>query len=359
MRRLVLVALVSLVVAPAASAWTWPVRGPVLQAFDFDRAHPYGAGQHRGIAIGAGPGAAVVAPATGIVSFSGTVPNSGHALTIRTEDGLAVTLTLLGSLQVTRGSVVSEGDEVATAGQDPVHLGIREADDDQGYLDPLGFLPAPEPRAPTTSPAPTSSPVPSPAPAPVSAPAAAPVSPSAPAAAPAPGPVPAEPAPSPAPLEAPVAPASVAGNPSQASAHGRALQDGLRVASRAAPDTHGGVLSRIPEPERTFAAEASRTAPLQPAQAGDAPSAVPRHEPGSSRHPMARVVRSAAPPQAPRPSAGKPERLSSAPQVASPARSDRPVWQLLVGILSSLAAATVAAVALLRVPAVRRRRLAT
>ena len=32
----------------AAGAWTWPVDGPVLRPFSFDRAHPYAAGQHRG-----------------------------------------------------------------------------------------------------------------------------------------------------------------------------------------------------------------------------------------------------------------------------------------------------------------------
>ena len=42
---------------PRQGRWTWPVQGPVLQTFSFDQAHPYAAGQHRGIAIGAGAGA--------------------------------------------------------------------------------------------------------------------------------------------------------------------------------------------------------------------------------------------------------------------------------------------------------------
>src|SRR5690348_12886290 len=116
--------LLFLVVVPAASAWTWPVRGPVVQAFDFDHAHPYGAGQHRGIAIDAPAGTPVRAPIGGSVSFAGTVPGSGRSLTIRTDDGLAVTLTELGALSVARGATVSEGDEVATTGGDPVHLGV-------------------------------------------------------------------------------------------------------------------------------------------------------------------------------------------------------------------------------------------
>src|SRR6266436_6295237 len=83
MRRLVPVALLALFVL-AASAWTWPVRGPVLESFSFDRAHPYGAGQHRGIAIGADAGASVLAPAAGVVRFAGTVPTNGKTITIET-----------------------------------------------------------------------------------------------------------------------------------------------------------------------------------------------------------------------------------------------------------------------------------
>ena len=52
MRRMLLVAvLAALLVAPVARAWTWPVGGPVLQPFSFDPAHPYAAGEHRGIDI--------------------------------------------------------------------------------------------------------------------------------------------------------------------------------------------------------------------------------------------------------------------------------------------------------------------
>src|SRR3954452_3180141 len=80
---------------PAAGAWTWPVRGPVLQEFSFDRAHPYDAGQRRGIAIGADRGVPVLAPAAGVVTFAGTVPTSGQTVTIQTLAGLAVSLTHL------------------------------------------------------------------------------------------------------------------------------------------------------------------------------------------------------------------------------------------------------------------------
>jgi Peptidase family M23 len=229
MRLLALVVLLFLLVAPVAGAWTWPVRGPVLETFSFDPAHPYAAGQHRGIAIGADTGAAVRAPAAGSVTFAGTVPTSGKTLTIDTDGGLAVTLTHLGSLAVARGEAVDEGAVVGTVGPSGtaefdvpyVHLGIREAAKDQGYLDPLLFLPVLSPPAAPTPPAPA----PTPAPAatvgaPDPAPPAAPVAAAPPAAVPAPATVPvasATPATAPAPAAPPpAAPAPVAASSTSA-----------------------------------------------------------------------------------------------------------------------------------------------
>ena len=174
MRRRSLLVLLLLLFVPAAGAWTWPVQGPVLQTFSFDPAHPYAGGQHRGIAIGAGDGAPVLAPASGVVSFAGTVPTNGKTITIQTPSGLAVSLTHLGSIEVARNASVDEGTTVGTVGPSGtpefdvpyVHLGVREAANDQGYLDPLAFLPvlAPPAAAPAPAPAP---PVDVPAPAPV------------------------------------------------------------------------------------------------------------------------------------------------------------------------------------------------
>ena len=52
MRRFLLVVVFALAFAGPASAWTWPAGGPVLLAYSFDPAHPYAAGQHRGIDVG-------------------------------------------------------------------------------------------------------------------------------------------------------------------------------------------------------------------------------------------------------------------------------------------------------------------
>src|SRR5579862_2589852 len=150
MRRFLLMPIVMLVLAPAARAWTWPVDGAVLQPFSFDSAHPYAGGQHRAIEVAGSLGAVVRAPAAGVVAFAGTVPVSGHSVTIQTADGWSVTLTHLGSVAVDEGATVAEGDGVGTIGpstkpdvsQPFVELGVRATSDDQGYVDPLGFLPA-------------------------------------------------------------------------------------------------------------------------------------------------------------------------------------------------------------------------
>ncbi|HEX5469344.1 MAG TPA: M23 family metallopeptidase [Gaiellaceae bacterium] len=133
-----------------ALAWAWPVDGPVLRPFVLGD-DPYAGGQHRGIDIGATPGEPVQAPAAGDVTFAGIVPTGGKTLTIRTGDGYAVTLLHLGAYSVARGEAVVEGDVVGAAGAsgapaEPtpyVYLGIRRADDPNGYVDPLSLLPAP------------------------------------------------------------------------------------------------------------------------------------------------------------------------------------------------------------------------
>jgi hypothetical protein len=132
-----------------AQAWTWPVDGPVVRVFSFDHAHPYAAGQHRGVDLGAAAGTGVRAPFSGVASFAGTVPGGGRTVSIRTELGLTLTLVHLGSIAVARGAEVAEGDVVGMMGPsgtvdstEPfVYFGVRRTADEQGYLDPLQFLP--------------------------------------------------------------------------------------------------------------------------------------------------------------------------------------------------------------------------
>ena len=149
-RRFALLAFVFLLWAPAAYAWSRPLEGPVLQPFAYEQAHPYAAGQHRGIDLGAdAAGDPVVAPAAGTVSFAGTVPTNGKSVTIETADGYSVTLTHLGSIDVVKGAAIAEQDPLGTVGPSGtpevdapyVHLGIRVTADPNGYVDPLSLLP--------------------------------------------------------------------------------------------------------------------------------------------------------------------------------------------------------------------------
>jgi hypothetical protein len=145
---LLLVVLAALALAPGASAWAWPVDGPVLRPF-VSEGDPYTAGQHRGIDIGAPTGSDVRSATSGVVAYAGQLPHQGLCLTIRTEDGWSVTLVHLGSIGVSVGTEVGQGDVVGTIGPsgDPegtepyVYLGIRHTADPNGYVDPQTLLP--------------------------------------------------------------------------------------------------------------------------------------------------------------------------------------------------------------------------
>jgi murein DD-endopeptidase MepM/ murein hydrolase activator NlpD len=106
--RLLVCAAISAALAWPTSAfgWTWPVQGPVLRPFLLGD-DPYAAGQHRGIDIGSPSGASVLAPAAGVVSFTGTVPVGGRTVSIQTEDGYSVTVLHLGSVAVRRGASIA------------------------------------------------------------------------------------------------------------------------------------------------------------------------------------------------------------------------------------------------------------
>ena len=128
MRRLAVVSstLFALLFPGGAQAWTWPIDGPVLRPFVFG-SDPYAAGQHRGIDVGGAVGESVRAPMAGTVSFAGSVPAGGRALTIRTGDGYSVTLLQLGSIAVQRGDEVGEGARVGAVGESSDAVDARAA----------------------------------------------------------------------------------------------------------------------------------------------------------------------------------------------------------------------------------------
>lgn len=146
MKRTLAVLVVLLAVVPAAPAratgsWVWPVTGPVVRGFD-PPGSPYGSG-HRGIDIGAPEGTMVRAPATGIVSFAGSV--GGHLfVTIDHGGGLLSTSSFLSALLVHAGDLVVQGQGIALSGDGHdgdttpnVHFGVRL---NGQYVDPFDYL---------------------------------------------------------------------------------------------------------------------------------------------------------------------------------------------------------------------------
>ncbi|MEA2150468.1 MAG: hypothetical protein QOD69_2298 [Solirubrobacteraceae bacterium] len=148
---LVLVACLSLASPAWADSWRRPVRGPVLRAFAVS-ADRYARGQHRGIDLGAPPGARVRASCAGRVRFAGTVPGGGPTVSVGCGRHVA-TYQHLGVLAVRRGQVVVAGADIGAVGRsgDPreprphVHLGARDAASGR-YVDPSLLFGAP-PRA--------------------------------------------------------------------------------------------------------------------------------------------------------------------------------------------------------------------
>ncbi len=160
MRRLaVVVAALAMFVLPStAHAWTWPAPGDVLAPFVVG-GDPYAGGQHRGIDVEGEKAGVVLAPASGVVAFAGSVGANGKVVTIETDDGYSVTLVHLGAFSVGKGDAVGEGAPVGTIGPSGtpehdvpyVHLGVRVTSDSQGYVDPLTLLPPRAAPAPPTA----------------------------------------------------------------------------------------------------------------------------------------------------------------------------------------------------------------
>ena len=274
-----------LALASPAKAWTWPASGPVLQAFRYG-SDPYASGQHRGIDVGGDAGAPVAAPRSGVVSFAGSLPTNGLSVTIETTDGFSVTLVHLGSIAVTRGGHVAEGQAVGAIGpsgtpeQDApyVHLGIRTTSDANGYLDPLAFLPAraaqPAGEAPLpTSPTPAAAPKPHTTAAPAApAPSQAPDAVNAPDAAAQADPLPVDPAPTQDTPQAPEPAKADAPVQAQADAEG---SSGVTIAGRPPRASVAGSVTRlravpirsVPTPASASKVEAVGSPPVHAAAA--------------------------------------------------------------------------------------------
>ena len=125
MHRLLVIgatALAALAFGGTAAAWSWPADGQVLRPYVLG-GDAYAAGQHRGIDVAGPDGSPVRAPASGTVTFAGSLPTHGRGVTIATADGYAVTLVHLGAIGVAKGDSVVEGAPIGSMGSsgEPEH----------------------------------------------------------------------------------------------------------------------------------------------------------------------------------------------------------------------------------------------
>jgi murein DD-endopeptidase MepM/ murein hydrolase activator NlpD len=140
--------------AAGARGWRWPLRGPVVGAFDLAPGAPFARGQRRGIDVAARPGTVVRAACPGRVTFTGPLPHRGLAVTIRCGS-LNATYLGLGRLATRTGSRLVRGDAIGTLGASGrLRLGARRASDRRGYIDPLLLLADGAPPLPHLGPAP-------------------------------------------------------------------------------------------------------------------------------------------------------------------------------------------------------------
>jgi hypothetical protein len=138
----------------AAGGWRWPLRGPVVGAFNVSPHAPFARGQRRGIDVSARQGARVRAACPGRVTFAGPLPRRGLAVSVRCG-ALVATYLGLGRLAVRAGSSVARGQGLGLLGPAArLRLGARRAGDRRGYVDPLTLLGDEAPVAPRLGPAP-------------------------------------------------------------------------------------------------------------------------------------------------------------------------------------------------------------
>lgn len=126
-------------VDPPPIVWQWPVTPLRIDAPFVEPAHAYAAG-HRGVDLAAAPAQTVLAPADGVVAFSGSVAGRG-VLTIDHGGGWITTLEPVTEAAPT-GTAVARGAVVAVLGSGghgdgALHFGVRRYD---RYIDPAGLI---------------------------------------------------------------------------------------------------------------------------------------------------------------------------------------------------------------------------
>lgn len=134
----------TLPLAPVGAVWpVGPPRPEVLRGWE-PPPGPYAAG-HRGVDLAAPPGAPVLAPAAGTVSFAGPVGGRGVLVLTLTGTGLPPLRTTYGPVEplLRPGAAVAPGDVVARVApgghcaRTCLHWGLLRGDT---YLNPLGLV---------------------------------------------------------------------------------------------------------------------------------------------------------------------------------------------------------------------------
>ncbi|MBK4346158.1 M23 family metallopeptidase [Lacisediminihabitans changchengi] len=123
-----------------SARWSWPIPAPhpVVRPF-VAPATSYGAG-HRGIDVGAASETTVLAPADGVVFFSGVVVDR-PVLSITHDGGLVSSYEPVAST-LPAGTAVTRGSEVGTllpghCAETCLHIGVRLHGE---YVSPLNYL---------------------------------------------------------------------------------------------------------------------------------------------------------------------------------------------------------------------------
>ena len=90
----------------------WPVGGDVTSGFGRRKGR-----QHDGIDIAAPAGTSIVAPADGVVTYSGTLAGYGQIIILKHEGPYKTVFAHNKKNSVRKGQVVQRGQKIATVGQ--------------------------------------------------------------------------------------------------------------------------------------------------------------------------------------------------------------------------------------------------
>jgi murein DD-endopeptidase MepM/ murein hydrolase activator NlpD len=104
---------------PAEARWRWPLDpAPAVVRRFLPAPTPWGAG-HRGVDLAAQVGQPVLAPAAGVVTFSGQIDGEG-ILALTHAGGLRTTYQPVGA-RVPTGTLVAAGQQIAVMAAEPGH----------------------------------------------------------------------------------------------------------------------------------------------------------------------------------------------------------------------------------------------